>query len=105
MWPGDVELRPLLGEARQVPDEGVRRVDRQQLAHIQRLLADEPRRLADAAHLGVAHQRLDGGRPRHTDRDRQRDAMVLQRLGPGCNRLGGEQELRRDEGLEPWSFA
>ena len=32
MRPGDAELRPLVGEARQVPDEVVRRVDRQQLA-------------------------------------------------------------------------
>ena len=81
-------------------DEIVGRVDGQKLGDVQRLLPDEAGRIADAAHGGIFDQRLDGGRPRHADMDREARCRLarslLRPIGDG-RRL--EQELGGDEAL------
>src|SRR3954469_21563615 len=51
MRPCNVELRALAAQPRELGDKGIGGIDGQKLADIQRLLADEPSRLSDAAHL------------------------------------------------------
>ena len=100
MGAGNAEFRPVEMEGRQASHEIVGRVDSKELGDVHRLLADEAGGIADAAHGGIFHQRLDRRWARNADMDGKVDAGRPQALGPVRHRARLEQELGSDKALE-----
>ena len=77
-------------------DQKVRRLNRHQFGDILGLLRDKAHGRADAGNLGKAEQRLDRGRPRNADADRQGVAGSANAALPVENGVSLEAELGLD---------